>query len=141
MRTQRHTMRLPHKVTATLVLNYRDSEIADRAEEEMRDILGRGGPKWDLSVQSVRPPFAGTAVQRRLCDSLVRIASDLSVPLRAKSSAWPSVAGLISHATPFVCGIGPTTIDAGTPQEAIERISLVQRTLLLATYLASRTRG
>ena len=141
VRTQRHPMRLPHKVVATLVLNYRDSENADRAEEEMRDILGRRGPKWDLSVQSARPPFAGTAVQRQLSGSLTRIASELSIPLRTKTSAWPSVAGLIPRDTPCVCGVGPTTIDAGTPQEAIERISLVQRTLLLATFLASKTKG
>jgi hypothetical protein len=34
-----------------------------------------------------------------------------------------------------VCGLGPVARDLGTPQEAVQRISLVQRTLLLADYL------
>ena len=35
-----------------------------------------------------------------------------------------------------VCGLGPIAKDLYTPREAVERISLLQRTLLLAEFLA-----
>ena len=36
-----------------------------------------------------------------------------------------------------ICGLGPVSVDQFTAEEAVQRISLVQRTLLLATYLES----
>lgn len=53
------------------------------------------------------------------------------------SSAWPSVAGLVPSRTPCVCGLGPVAFDVQTPHERVQRISLVQRTLVLADYLAT----
>jgi D-alanine-D-alanine ligase len=40
--------------------------------------------------------------------------------------------------TPCLCGMGPVARDLGTPNEAVQRISLVQRTLLLAEFLANQ---
>ena len=45
------------------------------------------------------------------------------------------MAGLATGATPVVCGVGPAAIETFTAQEAVQRISLVQRTLLLAQFL------
>lgn len=64
------------------------------------------------------------------------MASKWDISLGRQSSAWPSVAGLVPKDTACLCGIGPVARDLRTPQEAVQRISLVQRTLLLAGFLA-----
>ncbi len=50
------------------------------------------------------------------------------------------MAGLVPEPASVVCGVGPVTRDRGTPDEAVQRISLVQRTLLLAEYLIGRAK-
>ena len=66
---------------------------------------------------------------------LERTANHWEIPLKRESLVWPSVAGLVGDRAACVCGLGPVARDLGTPQEAVQRISLVQRTLLLAEYL------
>ena len=58
------------------------------------------------------------------------------IPLADEASVWPSVAGLVPSKVPVLCGLGPVGEELHTPHEAVERISLVQRTLLLTQYLA-----
>ena len=130
-------MALPHRVTATILMTYRDAKRADEALRKMRAILGRGGPKWELVQVSDRPPMRERSVNTRLLEKLTDIAKRWDVPLKPEFSRWPSVAGLVPSDTPCLCGIGPETQDRGTPLEAVHRISLVQRTLLLAEYLAA----
>jgi hypothetical protein len=72
----------------------------------------------------------------RLARSLEAVASELEIPLKRASSSWPSVAGLVPAKVACLCGIGPVARDLRSPNEAVQRISLVQRTLLLAVYLA-----
>lgn len=62
------------------------------------------------------------------------------LPLKREPSVWPSVAELVPAMTPCLCGVGPVARDVSTPQEAVERISLVERTLLLAQFLAEEVR-
>ena len=136
LRSERLPMGLPHRVTATIVITAPTTAASNRAVEEIRAILGRGGPKWQLSVLSDRPPFSespGTAV---MVDRLAEVGARWELPLERQSSSWPSVAGLVPADTPCVCGVGPVARDLRTPQEAVQRISLVQRTLVLAQYLA-----
>ena len=47
-----------------------------------------------------------------------------------------SLAGLVDDTTPCVCGVGPVVYGRGTPGENIERISLIERTVVLAEFLA-----
>ena len=47
----------------------------------------------------------------------------------------PSAAGLVPPQVPVICGIGPIARDLFTTQEAVNRISLIQRTLLIADFL------
>jgi D-alanine-D-alanine ligase len=48
----------------------------------------------------------------------------------------PSVAGLVPAGTAVVCGLGPVARDLYQPHEAVSRLSMLQRTLLLAEFLA-----
>ena len=64
----------------------------------------------------------------------------ISRPRRLRSVPCANVekcdsAGLVPERTACLCGLGPVARDLGTPHEAVQRISLVQRTLLLARYL------
>jgi hypothetical protein len=72
----------------------------------------------------------------QLARRLAQVAEEWEIPLKRESSVWPSVAGLVPAKTVCVCGVGPVARDVGTPHEAVQRISLVQRTLLLAEFLA-----
>jgi D-alanine-D-alanine ligase len=136
MATERHPMRLPHRVTATLLMTYPDAKVADHTEERMRALLGKRGPKWELVCEADRPPMRERPVNRPLYKALATVAEEHGVKLKKDSSAWASVAGLVPARTAAGCGLGPTTRDRGTPQEAVSRIALVQHTLILADFLA-----
>jgi D-alanine-D-alanine ligase len=136
MGTERHPMRLPHRVTATLKMTYPDAKVADRTEERMRALLGKRGPKWELVCEADRPAMRERPINTRLYNALAGVAEEHGVKLKRDSSAWASVAGLVPAKTAVVCGLGPTTQERGTPREAVQRIALVQHTLILADFLA-----
>ena len=135
LRTERHSMFVPHRVEVSLMMSYLDEAQADQAEASMRTALGRGGPKWRLNRLTDRPPMVDRPTNQPLVTALEAAASRWDIPVERESSAWASAAGLVPAGTAAVCGVGPVTRDRGTPDEAVQRISLVQRTLLLAEYL------
>jgi D-alanine-D-alanine ligase len=139
LRTERLPMLLPHRVTATLLLTYPETAVADEVEERMRAALGRKGPRWELERVSDRPPMKERRSTLRLARAVESVAEKWEIPLRHESSVWASVGGLVPPRTSCLCGVGPVARDIGTPQEAVQRISLVQRTLLLAEYMARKS--
>jgi len=138
--TDRLPMRLPHRATAKIMLTYPSVEAADRVEAKMRAIVGKGDPKWELEMLTDRPPFLKRPAGHDLAHDYKAVAAQWEIPLAAEGSVWPSVAGLLPVDKPCLCGIGPVARDLRTPQEAVFRISLVQRTILLAGFLLSRCR-
>ena len=122
-------------------MTYPDAKIADEMEATMREALGRKGPRWELEMVSDRPPMKERRNAKPLFRAMVEAAAKWEIPLEHESSVWPSVAGLVPSRVPCVCGIGPVARDLGTPQEAVQRISLVQRTLLLAEFLTANNQG
>ena len=134
-------MLLPHKVEATILLSYSDKEIADDTEASIRDMLGENGFHCQLKIVSDRPAMKNRSANKRLVGDLAEVASNWEIPFGKESSLWPSVAGLVPSSTPVVCGLGPVTRDVYTPNEAVERISLLQRTLLIAEFLAKQAEG
>ena len=75
--------------------------------------------------------------ENELLSQLESVAKKWKIPFDTETSLWPSVAGLAPKDTPVVCGVGPVARALHTGQEGVSRISLVQRTLLLAEYLLS----
>ena len=138
MRTERHAMFMPHRVEVSLMMSYVNPAHADETETAMRKALGRGGPKWSLNRLTDRPPMPDRPANRPLVDALEAAAAKWDIGVERESSAWPSVAGLIGEGTAVVCGVSPAMKDGGTPDEAVQRISLVERTLLLTEYLIGR---
>ena len=135
LRTERHAMFVPHRVEVSLMMSYLEAAQADETEAAMRAALGRGGPKWRLQRLHDRPPMADRPTNGSLVEALEAAATRWEIPLERESSSWPSVAGLVPADTAVVCGMAPVTRDRGTPDEAVQRISLVQRTLLLSEFL------
>ena len=141
IRSTTFPMLLPHKVEATILLSYGDKETADDAEASIREMLAENGFRCQLDIVSDRPAMKNCSANKQLVSELAEVASNWEIPFGKESSLWPSVAGLVPSTTPVVCGLGPVTRDAYTPNEAVERISLLQRTLLVAEFLAKQTRG
>ena len=138
--TEKHPMMAPHRISATVMVTYFNVEDAERVERRMKEILGKRGRKWTLTLLSDRPPMKERAAGLRLAKALEEICKELELPVGHHSSAWPSVAGLVPARTGRICGLGPVCRDRGTAMEAVQRVSLVQRALLLASFL-SKPRG
>jgi len=105
----------------------------------MREILGKEGYSWTLEKVSERPPMKEKKKNQNLFKALFEVAQKWEIPLDKRSSLWPSGAGLVPDKTGVLCGIGPVAQELYTPQESIKRISLLQRTLLLAQFLLLKT--
>ena len=135
VRTEGFPMRLPHRAQVTIQVSYPDAVQAAAIEREMRRILRGGGIHWELDLISDRPPMATRPGDDALTGSLQAIADKWDIPLDRETSLWPSVAGLVPENTPVLCGLGPVAQNLHTSREAVSRMSLVQRTLLLTEFL------
>ncbi len=135
VRTESFPMLLPHKVRAEVLVTYHRKTKADALEQEIRAILESGPIKCRFELVSDRPPMLDRAANRRLQKAMIEVASRWDIPFEGDSAIWPSVAGLSPSSSGVICGLGPQSRDLYTPREAVSRISLVQRTLLLAAYL------
>ncbi len=138
LRAERHPMHTPHRVTAQIAATYPTAAVGETLARKVRGILGKGGPRWELVEGTVRPPFVDRPAARALVDELAEVARRWDISLERGASRWPSVAGLVPPEKACVCGIGPVARDLRTPREAVKRITLVQRSLLLAEYLVGR---
>lgn len=136
VRSERLPMLLPHRVTATILLTYPEPASAATVETRMRERIGKKGLRCELEQISDRPPMKERRPNLRLAKTLEQVAGEWEIPFKRESSVWPSVAGLVPAKTACLCGVGPVARDLGTPHEAVQRISLIQRTLLLAEFLA-----
>ena len=130
-----HPGLMPHRVTALLAASYQRPDLADDLEAEVRRVLGKKGPRWDLEVISNRPAMLRSAQNDKLAARLLAFAEESEIALGAETSLQPSLAGLVPAETAVVCGVAPMGRDVGTPHEAIQRISLAQRALLLTHLL------
>jgi D-alanine-D-alanine ligase len=139
--TEAYPLLLPHRVRVNVMLSYLDSDKADAMDSAIRDILGKEPIKWELTLVSDRPPMVDQKANKRLYKALKAVADQWEIPVGIESSLWPSAGGLVPAATPVICGMGPVTRDLYTAKEAVSRISLIQRTLLLSQYLLTKKSG
>ena len=141
IKTTSFPMLLPHRIVVTLLLSYPEQQLAEAIEKQMRQILGKGEAKWELEILSDRPPMKLSRGNRRLVKDLKEVANKWDIPLDQESSVWPTIGGLVPESTRVVCGLGPVSKQLYTPQEAVQRISILQRTLLLAEFLIRQLEG
>ena len=131
-------MLLPHRVKVTLYSSFAKIKTGDELESRMEKILGKGSIKWSLNCISNRPPMKAKKKNNPQIETLKEIAKKWDIPFDIESSLWPSVGGLVKQGTPVICGMGPSARDLYTSRECIERVSLIQRSLLLSQYLISK---
>jgi D-alanine-D-alanine ligase len=136
--TTSFTHLLPHKVTATILVSFVDAAQADPVEKHIREILAGSDYSWGLELISERPPMRKRKRNERLLGALREVAEAWEIPFAHESSLFPSAAGLVPASKGVLCGVGPIGFDVDTPSEAIQRISMLQRTLLLAQFLAKQ---
>jgi hypothetical protein len=141
VKTKAYPMLLPHEAEATLFVGFPNTDAADAVEERMREILGasRDGVRPTLEQLAHRPAMTDRRANKELRQEIREIAQAWDIPFEEESSLLPSVAGLVPKGTAVVCGMGPAAVNPFTAQEAVQRISLVQRTLLLAAFLERTT--
>jgi D-alanine-D-alanine ligase len=101
----------------------------------LKRIFKGEGLKWNLIAISERPPMREREVNLQLINTIQDIAEQWGIPLNTESSLWPSPAGMVPDPVPVVCGLGPVAKDLYTSREAVSRISIVQRTLMMAQFL------
>lgn len=128
-------LHLPHRVNVTLQISFPSSARADQAEQDIKSILGKTGPRWSLTKMTDRAPMKDRKINKSLLNNLSSLGKHWNIPVGAESSVWPSVAGLVPEKVPTLCGLGPVATNLYTAQEAVSRISLIQRTLLLSEML------
>ncbi len=135
MHTQAYPRLLPHRVDATIQASFPNNRAADQLEEQIREILAQC--KAELAPLSTRPAMPSRRINTQLLKALRETSAKWDIPLNTETSLWPSAAGYVPTDVPVVCGLGPEARALYTGQEAVSRIGLVQRTLLLAEYLLS----
>lgn len=140
-KTESYPQMLPHRVVANILVSYLNLKDADAAEMLMRNTIKTKDFRCVLELVSERPPLKRSKKSDALYRQLKDVADQWEIPLDREFSLSPSVGGLVPAKIPAICGIGPVARDVATPQEGVLRISLMQRTLLLAQYLASRARN
>jgi D-alanine-D-alanine ligase len=133
--TKAFSMQAPHAVICNILLSYLSPDRAESVEAEMKEILGKERFHWHLEQISDRPPMSERRTNMSLAQRIGDVAKRWEIPFETETSLLPSVAGLVSHSVPVVCGMGPVAEDLSTPQESVLRISLVQRTLLMTLFL------
>lgn len=135
VRTEAYPRLLPHRIIATLQTSFPDAVQADRLETKMREIIE--GHRCDLALLSDRPAMTARRVNQDLLKRIEASADKWQMPIATDTSLWPSVAGLVPSSVPVVCGMGPVVKSLSTGREAVSRISVVERTLLLSDLLLS----
>jgi D-alanine-D-alanine ligase len=131
---------LPHRVNAELFLSFLDVKAADRMEEDIFDAFTSKDYRVLIERTTDRPPMKRNRRNERLFTNLKSVADAWEIPLTHESSLYPSAAGLVPKSVGVICGMGAVAKDLDTSQEAILRMSLVQRTLLLAQFLVGQSK-
>jgi D-alanine-D-alanine ligase len=137
IKCHRAPMRLPHSVHCALLVTYPDAVAADEVYNKIRSIFGKDNFRWRLELVSDRPPMVERNRKKGMAKDILSMAKKWDIPVKSKSSAQPSAAGLAPLKTDALCGLSPGCDSLYTQHESIDRNALVQRTLLLAQYLLS----
>ena len=135
--TEHFPLLIPHRAKLIILVSYLDERRIPGIEASINEILMGSKFKIGLEMVSDRPPMHEKKTNLRLAQSLGEVAEEWEIPFSTESSLWPSAGGLVRR-VPVVCGLGPEPRDLYTPQEAVNRTSLIHRTLLLAEFLFSQ---
>lgn len=136
VQSERYSVLLPHRVKATISVTFIDEEQALKAEKEIKEIIKSPsrGIKSFIEKLSERPPFVYNE-SNPLVKRIESLCEEWQIPFGTESSLLATAAGEIPENIPVVCGFGPASKGLFTPNEAIHRGELIQRTFLLSMLL------
>lgn len=137
VKTESFPMLLPHRIISSVLVSYYDDKSLQATITSIKSILKTNsqGLKWEFEAISNRPPMKGRKINMGLKKEITETANQWDIPFDTISSLWPGVSGLVPSLTPVICGMGPVADQLFTPMESVQRISLIQRTLLFTQYL------
>ncbi len=134
--SERYSVLLPHRVKATIYVTFLEEEIAQDAEKQIKELFKYNTRGIQSYVEKLveRPPL-----QRKKNNPLMKrlsvLCEEWKIPYGIESSLLASAAGEIPQTVPVICGFGPASKGLYTPNEAINRAELIQRSFLLAMLL------
>ena len=136
VQSDRYSVLLPHRVHATVYVTFINEKLAQEAEAQLREIFKSNSRGMQTYVEKLveRPPLLRKK-NNPLIQKLSKISGQWNIPFGTESSLLATAAGEISNELPVVCGFAPASKDLYTPNEAIHRQELIQRSLLLAMFL------
>ncbi|MDQ0254174.1 D-alanine-D-alanine ligase [Evansella vedderi] len=134
--SERYSVLLPHRVHATVVITFLDELLADEAEVQLRETFKGNTQGMKSFVEKIeeRPPLIRKK-NNPIIKQLKEISNDWNIPFGVESSLLSTAAGEVSKRKPVLCGLAPSSKGLYTPNEAIHRQELIQRTLLIAQFL------
>ncbi|MGO4886245.1 M20/M25/M40 family metallo-hydrolase [Anaerobacillus sp. MEB173] len=134
--SQRYSVLLPHRVHATVVVTYLDERLADEVETQIREAFTSNANGMRAYVETLveRPPLIRKK-NNPIIPQLQELSEKWNLPFGIETSLLPTAAGEIPANIPVVCGFAPASKNLYTPNEAIHRSELIQRSLLLALLL------
>ncbi len=135
IKTDAFPRRLPHRIVFTVQVSYVNEQDAKKIEAQLRNILKGFNLKSRLWLVSDRPPQRSTRRSKALFEEFAALGSGWDIRLTDEASLWPSVAGLVHPDIPVLAGLGPHTEGISTSHESVSRVSVLQKTLLVAQFL------
>ncbi len=135
--TNRYSVLMPHRITATIYITYLDATSARSAEIALRNAFKTSNRHLKTYVETLenRPPMIQNPNSKALSDALQSISASMGHTLESESTLLPSPAGVISTDKAVVCGLAPGSKKLFTSEESINRTEWVQKTLLITEYL------
>jgi D-alanine-D-alanine ligase len=136
LKSERYSVLMPHRVTATIAITYIDEAMAEKTEIELHKLFkaSKQGMKTYVEKITERPPLLHKK-EHQLLTKLQKWSEAYQLPFGTESSLLATAAGNVPVDTPTVCGFAPASKHLFTPNEAMHRSELVQRSVLLALYL------
>ncbi|MBU9723685.1 MULTISPECIES: M20/M25/M40 family metallo-hydrolase [Bacillaceae] len=135
--SERHSVLLPHRVNATITVTYIDEALADNVEDQIRNTFKTNSSEGMITyVEKIedRPPLLKKK-NNPITKKLRQLSKDWNIPFGSESSLLSTAAGEVTSEVSVICGFAPASKGLYTPNEAIHRRELIERSLLLALYL------
>ena len=141
LRSERQAPALPHRAVAELLIGFDTMRSAEQIETQLRAALESPRMRWSLDIAGERPPRSESPANEPLTRAVAGVAERWKIPLELGSSAWPGIDGWIPADTSCISGLAPPLRDDGAGVEAVQRLGMVQRTLLLTQLLLAQDGG
>ncbi len=140
IKSESYSVLLSHRVRATVYITFLDADLADRAEDLLRELFATTQEEeFNISAYverlEERPPLNPSEGGEQIIERLRKISDNWHMPFGVEASLLPSAAGEVPQGVPVVCGFGPASRGMFTPYESIHRVELLQRVLLLSLFL------